>query len=361
MIKLMIVDDELASRKVIKAFLDFDALGIGAVTEASNGWEAMELIRSEDLPQIVISDMEMPVVGGIQFLDFLADCHPEIKVVVVSGYFDFRYTHAAITTGAQDYILKPIDPGKLRSAVQACIEAIHREAQLPLVMVGEQELDTGTYKAIIKESEQLRTLLGSDCFDCVKEKLERVRGLIQASAYPKAAEHFGIQLLAHILHYYCVAHDHSLSEPAAATLDITNPHSFFGLAQLYEETLSRIKEEKNRHNIEAVLEKIKDYIDVNYHLPLRLEEIADFFYVNKEYMSTVFHRKYGLTISAYILELKMEESMRLLKNNDIPIRSIAQMLGYEDPAYFNRVFKKYTGYSPGQYRAKQGAPECSAQ
>jgi two-component system response regulator YesN len=351
MINLMIVDDEPASIYLIKAFLDFEFLEAGVVTEATGGFEAMKLIQSGNIPQIVISDMEMPIVGGIQFLNFIADCHPEIKTIVVSGYFDFRYTHAAITAGAKDYILKPVDPDKLRNAVRNCVEAIRREEQLPSVAVAGLELDTGTYKAILKKSEQLRVLLESGNFHCIRDELEKLRQLVCASNYREAAELFTARLFYHVLQYYCVAHEYGFSASNSAMLKIDNDiHTIFALTQLYEATLSHIQEEKHKQDIEVILEKIKNYIDANCRLPLRLDGIAASYHVNKEYMNTSFRRKYGVTIGAYILKVKMEESLQLLENQDISIGSIARMVGYEDPTYFNRVFKKYTGCSPGKYR-----------
>lgn len=356
MITLMIVDDEPASRNVIKAFLKSDSFDISQILEAENGLAAMDMFHSGSLPQIVISDMEMPLADGIQFLDFLRDCHPQVKVIVVSGYFDFHYTHAAIKAGAQDYLLKPIDPGALCHAVSACIESIQQEQKQKLVSISQTKLDISTYKEILKESEHMRVLLSSGNFDYVHKSLDALHHLIQASPCREAARLFAIQSFTHILYYYCITHDYTFIQPKDISIQ-GHDMQISQLTHLYEKTLCEIRNNKKATGMDEIAEKIKYYIDSCYRLPLHLEDIASSFYVNKEYISTVFHKKWGYTISSYILKLKMEESVHLLQaEDDIPISSIAQMVGYDDPAYFSRVFKKYTGYSPAQYKRLKKQP-----
>lgn len=353
---LLIVDDEPASRKVIKAFLDFKALGIDKVLEAGNGQEAIRLIQSGAAPQIVISDMEMPVVGGIQFLDYLSDCHPEICVIVVSGYFDFQYTHAAIKNGAQDYLLKPIDPGQIRAAVQKCVTLLERaQKMMPVNVEGSLTLDAKTYREILTRAEQMRRLLENSTLRLITDALCSLRALFDDSPYPETAERFCVHLLANVLRYHCLNHDCAPFSSGDHLITIAEIHTLEQLITTYEGAFSRMQDKKQQ-SADETIQTIKAYIDQNYHKPLRLDELAASFFLNKEYMGTVFHKKYGTTMSAYILQLKMNEAMLLLRQPELSISAVSRMLGYEDPAYFNRVFKKFTGLSPGQYKANTQKP-----
>ena len=120
MIRLLIVDDERATIRIIKKIINFEQYDIEVIGEAYNGDEAMSFINSANPPEIVITDMNMPVMDGISLMRYLQENEKNIQVIVVSGYFDYSYTHAAIQANVQDYILKPIDPKNLERALGEC-------------------------------------------------------------------------------------------------------------------------------------------------------------------------------------------------------------------------------------------------
>lgn len=350
MIHLLVVDDEQASRSVIKAFLSRAELPIGRISEACDGQEAIAVLRSGDVPDIVITDMEMPVVNGIRFLEYLKDCYPEIKILVVSGYFDFQYTHAAITAGAEDYILKPIDAKKLCDAMERCIKSLQQRGTVRFD--GDSSMDIDTYKQLQRSVEQMRCLLEAGQFSAAEAELRRIGGRLSVPAMSEAAETFAAQLLIHTLHYHCLSQDYPCFNVEDRALQLISKPKMSDVMRLYDKVMQQIQREQPLQNIDVILEKIKNYIDASFRLPLRQESIAASFYLNREYMGIMFRRKYGITMGNYITRLKMEEGKRLLADQTIPIAGVAQMIGYDDPAYFNRVFKKYTGDSPGKYRAK---------
>lgn len=107
MIKLMIVDDEALIRSGIATVVNWSALGIEVVGEAANGRDALNralLLR----PDIVITDIKMPIIDGLEFARCLKKQRPDTRVVLLTGYSDFSYTQQAIQLGAVDYLLKPV-------------------------------------------------------------------------------------------------------------------------------------------------------------------------------------------------------------------------------------------------------------
>ena len=102
MIRLLIVDDERATIRIIKKIINFEQYDIEVIGEAYNGDEAMSFINSANPPEIVITDMNMPVMDGISLMRYLQENEKNIQVIVVSGYFDYSYTHAAIQANVQD-------------------------------------------------------------------------------------------------------------------------------------------------------------------------------------------------------------------------------------------------------------------
>ncbi|MBB6670029.1 response regulator transcription factor [Cohnella nanjingensis] len=99
--------------------------------------------------------------------------------------------------------------------------------------------------------------------------------------------------------------------------------------------------------------QIRHYIDQRYAQPIRLEEVAERFYLHPVYLSMVFKENTGETFQDYLKRLRMERAKELLVSNKYRIDRIATMIGYENAKYFYKVFKKETGLTPAEYRKRQ--------
>jgi len=98
-----------------------------------------------------------------------------------------------------------------------------------------------------------------------------------------------------------------------------------------------------------VVENIKKNVIMNYRT-ITLENIAVEVKMSTNYVSKIFKKVSGQNFSDYLIEVKMNNAMRLLKNNDLRIYEIAYMIGYDNPKNFTRAFKKYWGKSPWEYK-----------
>ncbi len=105
MLKIMIVDDESLLRMAVKSLLDWEANGFIMLPDASNGETALELIERE-FPDILLTDIKMPVMDGVELIKQIERRFPQVKTIVLSNYDDFNYVKEALTHGAVDYILK---------------------------------------------------------------------------------------------------------------------------------------------------------------------------------------------------------------------------------------------------------------
>ncbi len=117
MIKVMIVDDEKYVRMGIKNDTDWALIGCEVVAEASNGEMAMEL-AGEFRPDLVISDIKMPKMDGIELAGKLLEKYPDTKVIFLTAYNEFEYARQAVRLGVSDYLLKPYQDGELEGAIQ---------------------------------------------------------------------------------------------------------------------------------------------------------------------------------------------------------------------------------------------------
>lgn len=115
-IKVMIIDDEYLIRNLIKNCIDWNELGVEIIGEASNAVEGINLINKEK-PDIILTDINMPVTDGLDMSKCILEKYPDIKVIVITGYNEFEYAKRSIKIGVSDFILKPIDEDELRNSI----------------------------------------------------------------------------------------------------------------------------------------------------------------------------------------------------------------------------------------------------
>jgi len=111
--KILIVDDEYLLRQGIKHLINWEEEGFEIIGEASNGKEAIELVEKVK-PHIILSDVVMPVIDGINLSKIIKAKYPEIQIIILSSYNDFKYVKDTFKIGVNDYILKPkLNPEEL--------------------------------------------------------------------------------------------------------------------------------------------------------------------------------------------------------------------------------------------------------
>lgn len=99
-----------------------------------------------------------------------------------------------------------------------------------------------------------------------------------------------------------------------------------------------------------LVRKAISYISKNYHMNLTLEDVANHVHLNPAYFSTLFKQSTGSSFKEFLNIVRIEEGKRLLANTDYSIIDIAIAIGFDNQSYFSKVFKKYTGLTPKQYR-----------
>lgn len=256
MLRLVIVDDEELTRSAIKKMIDYREIGYEVVGCGKNGREGYEVI-CEEFPDVVITDIKMPGLNGLELIERVKAIDQEIDFVILSGYGEFEYARRGIHMGVADYLLKPV-----------------------------------------KKSHLQETLI------TIKERREKQ----------------------HKNHYH--------SGEIIGTENCT--------------------------------EKIKQYVQEHYCCEdLSLKWLAEnLLFMNAQYLSKLFIKAEGRRFSEYLLQVRMEKAKeQMAKNPQLELRTAAQMSGFgNNPGYFGRVFKRYTGQSPGEYmtaRIKRCGPEDS--
>ena len=137
--KILIIDDEFIMRQGIKYMTDWEKEGFKVIGQASNGQEAIELIKKEK-PHIIISDIVMPQIDGIELSKYIQNNYPDISIIILSSYSDFEYVKSSFQNGAIDYLLKPTL--ELDSLLNSLKKAAKRIENFTLSSNNEQHIET---------------------------------------------------------------------------------------------------------------------------------------------------------------------------------------------------------------------------
>ena len=218
--KVMAADDEIYIQEALKNLISWEKMGCVLHSISSNGKELLEKMETEH-PDIVITDIRMPLVDGIQVCKYISENSPETQVIILSAYSEFEYARAALRYNACEYVLK-----------------------LSVL----EELPQAVEKAILN------------------------------------------------------------------------------LKRYYEEIEEGEKSEEGRSEIEEEL------------------------HANRSYLSRLYKSKKGVNLFDDILRLRIEKAKEYMETSDKKVYEISQAVGFEDTGYFSRVFKKYTGMSPKEYK-----------
>lgn len=121
--KILVVEDEQILRESIAAKIDGFSDVFEVVAQAQNGAEALERIGVQ-MPDIVITDIVMPVMDGLALAESLKVRHPQLPIIIMSGYNEFEYAKRAMGLGVRDYLLKPIDDSALHAALHRLVHEL---------------------------------------------------------------------------------------------------------------------------------------------------------------------------------------------------------------------------------------------
>lgn len=137
--RIMIVDDEYIMRQGIRYMLDWEKEGYVVTGEASNGKEALDMLEAAS-PHIILCDIAMPVMDGLDFIKIVRREYPDIQIIVLSSYDKFDYVRQALLNGAADYVLKPtLNPEELLKIV---VRAARKIPGLKVKPRDESDLET---------------------------------------------------------------------------------------------------------------------------------------------------------------------------------------------------------------------------
>lgn len=127
--KVMLVDDEILIRESIRECVDWEKEGFIYCGDAPDGELALPII-GEQLPDILITDIKMPFINGLELSSVVRQKFPKIKIIILSGHDDFHYAQTALRLGVEDYCLKPFSSADLLQLLHSVSKRIDEEQRL---------------------------------------------------------------------------------------------------------------------------------------------------------------------------------------------------------------------------------------
>ncbi|MDD6789914.1 MAG: response regulator, partial [Lachnospira sp.] len=115
---VIVAEDEILIQQNIIKKIENSGTGFTVVGKAQTGIQALELINASN-PYLLVTDIRMPVMDGLELIEQARENHPDLDVIVVSGYSDFEYAKRAIHLQVREYLLKPVDEEQLRAVLSS--------------------------------------------------------------------------------------------------------------------------------------------------------------------------------------------------------------------------------------------------
>ncbi|WP_027629249.1 response regulator [Ruminiclostridium cellobioparum] len=174
--KILIVDDEISTRNGLKKYIHWDMLGIDEIQDVGNAFDAIDLSKTYQ-PDIILSDICMPGMDGIQLCRQLRQHQPNCRIIFLSGYSEKEYLKAAIALSAVSYVEKPIEIPEVEHAIKAAVEQCLQEQNQKRELENINQTLINSLSLI--KNRVVSTLISSRNTDAVEHDLKLLDNLFQ--------------------------------------------------------------------------------------------------------------------------------------------------------------------------------------
>ncbi|GIN39881.1 putative transcriptional regulatory protein YesN [Heyndrickxia oleronia] len=369
MIKILLADDEWIIREGLKFSIPWKEFGLQLIGAAANGKEAIEMVKNEK-PDILITDIRMPGVSGLELIELVQKEHSRIKTVILTGYSEFSYAQQAIKLGINDFLLKPLKEAELTTVIKKLIQEIELENKekdetlkfhLMNFIRGNQEIPS-TYLQHIKRNWANFSIISWESAkqNTIPEQLVLLKecNIHQIFIGKKEGEFIAytidnqenfVKEINHMFKQFCLFGGASKIQQDIELIPMMYKQSLIAKERCKSEKEPGcvfIESQNHAFNIDTVLEYLKEH----YMEPISLQEIAAKLFISDSYFSRMFKQYTGKKYIDYVTELRIKKAKELLAFTSLKTNEISRLVGYTDQRYFSQIFKKNTGLTPSEYK-----------
>jgi two-component system response regulator YesN len=385
---VLIVDDEPFVRLSLASMRSWEEDGFDLSHEASNGKEALEVLANHPEIDIVLLDISMPVMDGIEFLRRASNASATRAVIVLSAYDDFHLVRTAFTLGAVDYVRKEeMEGDSLLAALKKAAVGIDKSRDSGSSVIERRQVE-------FLRAQMLRDLLAEPIAGDSAEALASLGVTLSAPFFLCAfwvgefqsvaaryrddgLERFSSMVkrsLAQVLskrgtgHVVTVRPDHALvffhgtdetacsyssdaKEYLERYLSIRVNFSLSAACSSLRDVRPAYQAVVSHRGVESrIIVLAKRFIRESFADPgLSLAGVADKAGVSKNHLSWEFARETGETLTEYVARIRIEEAKRLFSTTRLKVYEVAERVGFLNVEHFSRVFKKVAGTSPSAW------------
>jgi two-component system response regulator YesN len=369
MIMLLIAEDENIARRGLVENVDWNSNGIELIAAAENGMEAY-LMAQEFTPDIIVTDIYMPVMNGLDLIEKLRQEMPSIRYIILSAHEEFAWAQQAIRFGVDNYVVKPVDDVELIKTVRAVYLKTEKMRQemfqknIDYLLLKNDCLFLERYQQL---EDQLVLALRFFHIPEMEEILDRIYAMFSGEQNPP-----GTPDSESTMHYYrsiCMRQFVRFREALSAQ---ESNDIFIGIESVIENELlpldnsasilawyrRKLREYINaliihsQSRVKRVVKQAEEYIRQNYSQDITLNDVSAEVFVSPQYLSRIFHNEKGISFIEYLNRYRIDRAKELLYQKNIPITEVAFQAGYNDYKYFGNVFKKFAGLTPRDFRKK---------
>ena len=398
--KVLIADDEPKIRRGLRTTIERIRPDMKVVAEAEDGEAALAMVQAEK-PDILMIDVRMPFLNGLELIEKINGVHRDCIIIVVSGHDEFEYAQRALQLKVFEYVLKPVPQETLEAVLARAEEALtaarkqqqyvawahdQLERNLPLlreqflrdwvrgrlspVEIAEQGLFFGVTTtgpaclAIVHAADRAVATASLEERDrrlalyAIRSAVEEVFSAFQPWVF--SDDHDDLVVLAACAGGEAwtdaVVHVERRVVPSLCrslvTAQATVPDALAGLAEAYD-ALSADVAARGSHQALVVL--AQRYIDSHYHEPtLTLEQVAAAAQISPGYLSRLLKRDTGFSFVDYLTRVRINRAVQIMADPSVKVYEVAEAVGYQSQHYFSRAFRRVFGRPPVEYR-KGGA------
>ncbi|MCE5286155.1 MAG: response regulator [Pelosinus sp.] len=394
--KVLIADDEPKIRKGLRNSLDWAELDLSIVGEAEDGEIALEMAKNIQ-PDILLVDICMPFLNGLQFIEQLNRAVQDCIVIIITGHDEFTYAQQAVKLQVFDYLLKPVSRQQLLAVVERAKQELsvlysqHKKMQIanqqleksmPYLQAQflndwlgarllpaeiQEQLDffslpfkSASVLLVIKVIEKFNKgeLLNKWDNQLLLFALENITEEVcrrYYASYIITSSAGDIVVVGHLKSEELLELTGSLEKYIEKYLkrivlvqkkSVDNPVT--ELAAAYEEIQRSFREQESFTPIVLLSQK---YIEKNYYKEeLSLQDLAEEMQISATYLSRLLKQEIGVSFIDYLTQVRVNMAISLMADPHKKIYEIAEQIGYSSQHYFSTAFKKVLGVSPAEYR-----------
>ena len=379
--KVFLAEDEIVVREGVRNTIPWEKTPFSLAGEAPDGEMALSLIQ-DIKPDILITDIRMPFMDGLALSRIVKKTLPWIKIIILSGHDEFEYAREALSIGVDEYLLKPVSAQEMLQTMEKLAKRIDEEKEelLSITELRSRIRSTRDRTEYMEEGGDfdpagLLNIDGDIFFTKLKYAakkdidsiVEEYIGLL-GNSWDKSSKADSNPLLIYFLFGEIIVSVSKIAEGLNGdirdiipfSLSNENIRGIIGSPETFSERvkslLAALIEFRDSHTAgryQSVIVKAREYIDSNFSkADISLDSTADYVGISPNHLSTVFAQETGGNFIEYLTRLRIDRAKLLLKSTAMKNADIAAEIGFSDPQYFSFIFKKNTGFSPREWRAK---------